>query len=246
MKENKTKPNNLSVENFFSTIEPKRKSEALLLIKIMQDISKSQPVMWGSSIIGFGQRIHQESANRKVTVPQLSFSPRKNKISLYFCEGFDHYDLELAKLGKFKISVGCLYINKLSDVDLDVLKLILTRSYDHLLNTNSINDVDKYIANIPASGLDQFIKLRNIVKSIIPDAKEVVSYGIIGYKIDLKRARVFIGGWRDHVSIYPVPKDAGLIKKLYPYIKGKGTLWFSLDEPLPEKIIIEIVKSLIL
>lgn len=245
MKENKTKPNNLKVEDFLSTVNPKRKDEALQLIKIMKDISKTEPIMWGSSIIGFGIDTQLESAGREVEVPKLSFSPRKDKISLYFCEGFDNYDLELAKLGKFKISVGCLYINKLSDVDLEVLKVLLTMSYNYVKNSKLINDVDNYIKSIPASGLDQFNKLRSIIRSVIPEAEEIVSYGIIGYRVDQKRPKIFIGGWRNHVSIYPVPKDPDLVNKLTPYIKGKGTLWFSLDEPLPERIIVEVVKSLI-
>ena len=68
----------------------------------------------------------------------------------------------------------------------------------------------------------------------LPDAHEVLSYGVIGYKPAPKeRAVVFISGSRDHVAIYPVPGNPELVAELQPYIKGKGTLWFKLDEPLP-------------
>ena len=68
----------------------------------------------------------------------------------------------------------------------------------------------------------------------MPDAHEVLSYGVIGYKPDpKKRAVVFISGWRDHVAIYPVPRSPELATELQPSIKGKATLWFKLDESLP-------------
>ena len=68
----------------------------------------------------------------------------------------------------------------------------------------------------------------------MPDAHEVLSYGVIGYKPDpRKRAVVFISEWRDHIAVYPVPRNPELVAELQPYIKGKGTLWFKLDESLP-------------
>ena len=90
-----------------------------------------------------------------------------------------------------------------------------------------------------------FDTLRSIVKSELPDAREVLSYGVVGYKIDDKRARVFISGWKDHVAMYPIPKDELLRAKLSPYIRGKGTLWFRLDTPLDETLIREIVRALV-
>lgn len=104
--------------------------------------------------------------------------------------------------------------------------------------------VESYIANIPAAARAHFDMLRSIATDLAPNAKEVVSYGIIGYKIDNKRARVFISGWTDHVAIYPIPNDAALRSKLQPYVKGKGTLWFKLDEPLPKSLISQTMNSL--
>jgi uncharacterized protein YdhG (YjbR/CyaY superfamily) len=110
---------------------------------------------------------------------------------------------------------------------------------------DSLLTVDEYIANVPAAALPSFTTLRKIVKAQAPDAKEVVSYGILGYKVDEKRARVFISGWKDHVAIYPVPKDDKLRDELQPYIKGKGTLWFRIDQPLPEDLIKRSVIALL-
>ena len=96
------------------------------------------------------------------------------------------------------------------------------------------NDVDKYIANIPEQARGHFDELRKLVVDQLPDAHEVLSYGVIGYKPDpKKRAVVFISGWRDLVVICPVPRSPELATELQPYIKGKGTLWFKLDESLP-------------
>lgn len=72
-----------------------------------------------------------------------------------------------------------------------------------------------------------------------------MSYGIIGYKVDDKRARVFISGWKDHVAVYPIPDDEDLRDDLAPYKKGKGTLWFPLDQPLPLELIKRTVRSLL-
>ena len=111
-------------------------------------------------------------------------------------------------------------------------------------NSTKPTTVDEYIASIPSVARPQFDILRSVVKKELPKAKEVFSYGIVGYKIDEKRARVFVSGWKDHVAMYPVPKDEKLRTELTPYIKGKGTLWFSLQEPLPVDLVKRITHSL--
>ena len=76
--------------------------------------------------------------------------------------------------------------------------------------------------------------MRKLIVEQLPDVREVISYGVIGYKPDpKKRAVVFISEWRDHIAVYPVPRSPELVAELQPYIKGKGTLWFKLDESLP-------------
>lgn len=107
-----------------------------------------------------------------------------------------------------------------------------------------MTDVEHYIANVPEQARPLFDELRALVQHELPTAAEVVSYGIIGYKLDNKRTRVFISGWKDHVAVYPIPKDETLREQLAPYVKGKGTLWFSLDTPLPIELVRQTVRAL--
>jgi uncharacterized protein YdhG (YjbR/CyaY superfamily) len=247
MSDAKTKPTDVSVSEYLATVSESRRDEARLLIDLMQKVSGHQAMMWGPSIIGFGSQHYAYETGREGDMPRLAFSPRKAAITVYFSEGFDRYASELAALGKYKTSVSCLYINKLADVDMSVLERMIAKS--HEVNAATLppqtSSVDAYIASIPAVARPKFDELRTLVKGLLPRANEVPSYGIIGYKIDAKRARVFISGWKDHLAMYPIPKDEALQDALQPYIKGKGTLWFRLDEPLPRKLIERIVKSLV-
>lgn len=246
MSDNKTKPTNVKVSDFLTTVSELRQQESRILIDIMQKISNQKPVMWGPSIIGFGTTHYKYDTGREGDMPHLGFSPRKASITVYFSEGFDRYSDKLAKLGKHKSSVSCLYINKLADVDIEILHQMIEQSYqDNLESLDKPNTVDEYIDRVPAVARLKFDELRAIVRSELPNAKEVFSYGIIGYKIDDKRARIFISGWKDHLAIYPVPKDENLQEALGSHIKGKGTLWFALDEPLPKALIIKIIRALI-
>lgn len=248
MAESKMVPTSVKVETFLSSVSEKRQAEAHKLIEIMQSVSGTRPVMWGPSIVGFGNKHYRHETGREGEMPALAFSPRKSSITIYFMEGFDRYSNLLERLGKYKTSVSCLYINKLEDVDIDILRQMIEESYG--LEDNmpvKPKTVEEYIALIPPAARAKFDQLRNLVKETIPsEASEVFSYGIVGYKVDDKRAKVFISGWKDHVSVYPVPKDKSLQVELKPYIKGKGTLWFSLDENLPEDLIRRTVESLVL
>lgn len=244
-----TQPTNVSVESFLETVSDQRRDEAHVLIALMQKISGEKPHMWGPSIIGFGSMHYKYDTGREGDMPVLAFSPRIASITVYF-EGFDSYADELAQLGKHKVSVSCLYINKLDDVNLDVLRVMLEKSFGVSTKSSAkATTVDQYIASVPPAARAKFDELRALVgetvRETIPHAKEVVSYGIVGYKIDDKRARVFVSGWKDHVAMYPVPHGPELQTKLAPYIKGKGTLWFRLDEPLPASLILKVVEALL-
>ncbi len=240
-----TQPTGVSIASFLETVSDKRREEAYVLIDIMQKISGEKPHMWGPSIIGFGTEHYKYETGREGDMPCLAFSPRKASITVYF-EGFDNYADELAVLGKQKNSVSCLYINKLEDINLDILRKMLEKSFAVGYGSSAkTTTVDQYIASIPAAARPKFDELRQLVTETIPQAKEVFSYGIVGYKIDDKRARVFISGWKDHLAIYPVPRNPELQEKLAPHIKGKGTLWFKLDEPLPKPLIKKVVEALV-
>lgn len=128
MAENKTKPTTASIDAFLETVSPKRQEEAKILITMMSDISGQMPVLWGPSIIGFGSQHYHYDTGREGDMPCLAFSPRKAALTIYF-EGFEEYADQLLKLGKYKSTVACLYINKLTDVDLSVLRQMLESSY---------------------------------------------------------------------------------------------------------------------
>ncbi|NOS86317.1 MAG: DUF1801 domain-containing protein [Ignavibacteria bacterium] len=123
----KTKQTEQSVEDFISSIknEQKRK-DSLILLKMFKKISGEKPKIWGSSIIGFGKKIYKSPAtSREVEWFKLGFSPRKANISLQLViDVRKHSDL-LKNFGKHKAGVGCLYINKLADVDMKVLEKII-------------------------------------------------------------------------------------------------------------------------
>jgi hypothetical protein len=120
----KTKETDASVEAFINTIPDKQKREdCFTLLRVMQKVTKEKPKMWGASIIGFGKlRYKSPSSGREVDWLNIGFSPRKANFSLYLTTGIQEHAAALKKLGKHKTGLGCLYINKLSDVDMKVLE----------------------------------------------------------------------------------------------------------------------------
>src|SRR5690349_9614718 len=125
----KTKVNAASVEGFLNSIEDEQKrADCFEILKIMQQVTKEKPKMWGASIVGFGTYHYKGASGREGDWMLTGFSPRKQNLTLYLMGGFDmHKDL-LKKLGKYKTSVGCLYIKKLDDIDKKVLKQLVTQT----------------------------------------------------------------------------------------------------------------------
>lgn len=133
MSDMKTKPTKKSVKEFLATVEhPTRRADSLELLRMMEDITKEKPTMWGPSIVGFGSYHYKYQSGREGDWPKTGFSPRKQNLSIYIMPGFEDYKDLLDKLGKHKIGKSCLYINKLADVDTGVLKKIITKSYKHM------------------------------------------------------------------------------------------------------------------
>lgn len=131
MAENKTKPTSASVDDFIASIEnPRRRADALVSLAIYKEVTGLQPVMWGPSIIGFGSYHYVYESGREGDMPAAAFSPRKANMTFYVGDDFEGAEELYAKLGKHKKSVACLYVNKLDDVDLDVLRKIIAREYD--------------------------------------------------------------------------------------------------------------------
>jgi len=122
MAELKTKINDADVEAFLNGIEDeKRRKDCFAVLELMKKITKAEPKMWGASIVGFGNYHYKYQSGREGDWFVSGFSPRKQNLTFYIMSGFSRYDELLAKLGKHKTGKSCLHINKLEDVDLDVL-----------------------------------------------------------------------------------------------------------------------------
>ena len=127
----KTIVNDASVEDFINKVPDEvKKQDSFMLLKLFSKITGEKPKMWGSSIIGFGQYHYKSERSKQEGDWMLTgFSPRKQNLTLYIMSGFDDYTDQLKELGKHKTSKGCLYINKLSDVDQAVLEKLIKQSY---------------------------------------------------------------------------------------------------------------------
>jgi len=129
----KTKPNEKSVDEFLKTVEnPKRQTDCYEVLKLMKDITGEEPVMWGDSIVGFGTYHYKYKSGHEGEWFIAGFAPRKQNLTLYIMSGFDHYDNLLEKLGKFKKGKSCLYINKLTDIDISILKDLIIQSVNYM------------------------------------------------------------------------------------------------------------------
>lgn len=125
MAELKTKKTELSVEGFLEKITDKeQQQDSRTIIELMEKATKSPPKMWWSAIIGFGDRHLVYESGRELDWFVMGFSPRKNALSLYITGAIENTKL-MEKLGKHKTGKGCLYINKLSDINIEILKQII-------------------------------------------------------------------------------------------------------------------------
>lgn len=126
MAEQKTKPTAVSVKDYIAEIDDVvKRNDALTLVKLMQEATNEKPRMWGPSIIGFGKVHYKYASGHEGDTARIGFSPRKAAISLYLtcdAKGLAPY---LEKLGKHKTGVGCIYIKRLSDVDMKALKELI-------------------------------------------------------------------------------------------------------------------------
>jgi len=133
MAELKTKKTKASVAAFLDQIsDEQRRKDCQRVLKIMKEATGEQPRMWGSSIVGFGAYKYRYASGHEGEWPIIGFSPRKNDLTLYIMPGFADYKELMAKLGKHKTGKSCLYIKKLDDVELPVLKKLITKSVDKM------------------------------------------------------------------------------------------------------------------
>ena len=131
--ENKTQPTEQSVESFLDSVEDERKRvDSYTLLELIGEITGDKPVMWGSSIVGFGTYHYKYASGREGEFMVTGFSPRKRNLTIYIMPGFDQYEQMLSRLGKYKTGRSCLYVNKLADIDLDVLRELITADVKHM------------------------------------------------------------------------------------------------------------------
>lgn len=128
MSEQKTKPTSESVTEFLGRLDEDRRKDCMTVTKLMKSATGVKPKLWGSSIIGFGTYRYRYESGREGEWPVIGFSPRKNDLTLYIMPGFDRFPNLMSKLGKYKTGKSCLYIKKLADVDMDVLKDLIDES----------------------------------------------------------------------------------------------------------------------
>src|ERR1700694_3885408 len=126
----KTKPTSASAEDFINKIKDEQKrKDSFVLLKMMKKATGEEPILWSSSVIGFGiKRYKSPATGREVDWLRIGFSPRKANLSLYIGVSIKEHAAALKKLGKHKTGVGCLYINKLEDINMKVLKGMIDAS----------------------------------------------------------------------------------------------------------------------
>lgn len=133
MAELKTKKTENSVEDFINN-EPdeQRRKDSFVILDLMKKITKDEPKMWGPGIIGFGNYHYVYESGREGDWFLTGFSLRKQNLTLYIMSGFSRYDELMNKLGKYKIGKSCLYIKRLEDVDMKVLKELIEESVKYM------------------------------------------------------------------------------------------------------------------
>lgn len=134
MPENKTQETSADVRSFLDTIDnTTRREDAFALLELMTRITGVEPKMWGPAIIGFGKYHYRYESGREGDMLRVGFSPRKANLAIYLIAKDDHYQTLLSRLGKHKTGASCLYVNKLADVDRQVLETLVARSWEQSL-----------------------------------------------------------------------------------------------------------------
>ncbi len=137
MAELKTKPNDLSVEEFLNGVaDEQKRQDSFAVLDLMKQVTKTEPKMWGNSIVGFGSYHYRYASGREADWFLVGFSPRKQNMTLYIMDGFDQYDTLLKSLGKHSTGKSCLYVKRLDDVHMPTLKKLVRESVKHMRKTN--------------------------------------------------------------------------------------------------------------
>src|SRR5258705_5398826 len=133
MAELKTQRNDASVTDFLAGVDDAgRRADAQSVCALMTEVTGEQPAMWGTSIVGFGSYQYRYGTGQRGVWPAVGFSPPKQSLTVYISHGFDRYGQLLSRLGRHSIGKSCLYLPRLSDVDLDALRELVRGGYEHL------------------------------------------------------------------------------------------------------------------
>ncbi len=128
MAEPKTKPTTETLEQFLSRVpDPQRRADCEAVAALMQQATGQPAVIWGTGVVGFGRYRYKYASGHEGDWPVIGFAPRKNDLTLYIMPGVETYPDLMEKLGKFKHGKSCLYVKKLSDVDMSTLTELIAR-----------------------------------------------------------------------------------------------------------------------
>lgn len=129
----KTQPTRASASAFVAAIpDAARRRDCRTLLRLMREVTGEKPTMWGDSMVGFGSYHYKYASGREGDWFLTGFSPRQDALTIYLMTGFEPQAALIAKLGKHKTGKSCLYINKLEDIDMNVLKELVTESVEHM------------------------------------------------------------------------------------------------------------------
>jgi len=132
MAKNKTTETNSSVTEFVNKVENEvKRNDSFKLIEIFKSITGFEPKMWGPTIIGFGNYHYKYESGHEGEAPLAGFSPRKDSLVLYFASEYENREVLLSQLGKHKSSKACVYVKKLSDIDIKILQTMIVNSMNY-------------------------------------------------------------------------------------------------------------------
>lgn len=133
MAENKIKETDASVKAFLDAIQDdEKRQDCRTVLQLMKEVTGAEPRIWGGGMVGFGSYHYKYPSGREGDWFLTGFAPRARELTLYITAGFDRYEALLADLGKFKTGRSCLYLKRLADVDLGVLRKLIAASVDHM------------------------------------------------------------------------------------------------------------------
>lgn len=126
----KTLPTEVPVEEFLATLDARRSAEGAELVELFRSVTGAEPVMWGPSMIGFGEYAYRYASGHTGVWPRAAFSPRKAKLSLYGLQSHPDAAALLPSLGRYTAAVDCVYVTRLDGIDLDVLRELVRLSWE--------------------------------------------------------------------------------------------------------------------